>query len=360
MKRLVTILSLAIMAGFFTELAARIGVTISLGWSAVSTKLMRHPEELWFSYYPELRRILAAPGEAAPRVLLVGASVIAGGRGYGSVVDRLREEGRRAGVEISIANAGVPAHTSVDALFKYRLLGERRFDLVIWSEGFNEVRANNCPDGDFRSDYSHYSWYRRLRVLERHPELKFIALPYVVDSLVEEARHLLSGHRDLPRHAPVAEYHRYGEKVKTTLSLEKNLEAFLGVARQRGEAVVVVTQPFFIPPDYSLERFQGRALDYNSHVLPVELWGSVEGVRAGAEAHNEAIRRVAARARERGQDVKLIDLATLLTGGRKYFNDVCHLTDEGSRVFARQILNAWERARLARERSSPVQKAPHS
>ena len=138
---------------------------------------------------------------------------------------------------------------------------------------------------------------------------------------------LLSGRANLvPRHEPRKAWLEYGADVKSAASLEANLEAIARIAAERREPLLLLSFAFHAAPGYSKEAFRARELDYTRHRCETENWGRPQHVIAALEAHNEAVRAVAARRPE----LFFVDVARLLPGGRKHFDDVCHLTTAGS------------------------------
>jgi hypothetical protein len=63
-------------------------------------------------------------------------------------------------------------------------------------------------------------------------------------------------------------------------------------------------------------------------------WGPVDLVVNGVQAHNEALRRVAAEYSE----TRLVDVDRLMPRSGRYFDDVCHLTAEGSAKLAELLV----------------------
>ena len=317
------------------EGASRVYMTRSLGTP------LGAPGRAIQRFYPELDDI---EGETIPRqkgeldVLLLAGSVLH--PAWGTVAHALGDElALRTRRHVRIHNAAGVAHTSLDSLHKYRRLADKRFDLVVVYHAINEVRTNNVPDADFRADYSHMDWYRRVNWVADHDRiLRVSALPYALHDgrmLLEQA---LGRYRPIPQRRPDPETLRYGAHVKSAASLRRNLEAILDLARERGDPVLLATFAWHLPPDYSPERFRARALDYDSHGSAVELWGDPPNVVAGLEAHNAVIRELAA---ER-PDVLFLDAQARMPREGRYWNDVCHLSARGGLAFAELIADLLE------------------
>lgn len=294
-----------------------------------------HPDTILDSYYPRLERVKRERIDTEDGffdVLLLGASVLS--PRWGQIEEMLLERLRgRTGREPRIHNLAKGGLTSLDSYYQYRHLVDQRFDLVLFYHGINEVRANNIPDTAYRADYSHYSWYRALNLIEAHSELERFALPYVAAKWRDTVADRLDPPLLLPEKRPPRKWLEYGAVIRTAASLEANLRNVVEIARRKHESILLSTFAYHVPEDYSLERFKARSLDYAAHRLPVELWGEPRNVVAGLKAHNEVIRKVAA-----DSGVMLVDMARVIPRDRIHFDDVCHLTRAGSDRFAEAVV----------------------
>ena len=59
----------------------------------------------------------------------------------------------------------------------------------------------------------------------------------------------------------------------------------------------MMTYAYYIPPDYSRERFEKGQLDYARSTVvkgsPIEIWGLAVNVRKGMDVHNNVLREFA-------------------------------------------------------------------
>ncbi len=331
---------------------AELGARIFLGLHFGALEIAGFPSRLWFHYYPSVRPPTRESGGDALQIGFLGASVLSGGRGYGEVGPQLARSLVEMGLRANVHNYSAPAHTSLDAVWKYRLAGHRPLDWVVLYEGFNEARANNCPRNVFQNDYGHMGWYRRLQLLERHSEIEWIALPFTAHWVSDEIRQWWKPSVMIPLHEPRNGWTGYGHYLKSPKVFAENVRKILDLAHERGERIILVTQAYSIPLNYSREAFRVRGLDYNLHLLPIELWGEPEAVRSAVNAHNQILKDIAREYQQRGNRVWLVDLQKTLVGGRRNFNDVCHLTDSGSSVFARAL------AKVIADVSTPERRRP--
>ena len=294
-------------------------------------------EKIIYAFYPELREV---EQEEIRRedgyfdILLLGGSVL--NDRFGSVRQILLEKLTLKTIEeVRVHNLAVPAHTSLDSYYKYRRLLDKNFDLVLFYHGINEVRANNSPRSLFKKDYSHFTWYERINELEKHREISLIAFPYTLKFLLLVAMHRIG----LSEHTPVKpteEWAQYGDVIKTAASFEENLTSILRIADRKKEGVLLMTFAYYIPGDYSLIKFNNKALDYGKHSKPIEIWGKPANVAAGITTHNEIIKDVA----RRYNHVSFIDQNMLIPKSGQYFDDIAHFTCEGSESFVDNVLEA--------------------
>ncbi len=316
------------------EVSSQTYLALALGASWIA------PGDLILSYYPEVKEALYTPPVAGDpvRVLLLGGSVVAREENdiQSVLLERLRQKSDRP---VQIVNVASPAHTTLDSLRKYRLLANQRFDLVIFYHGINDVRANLCPDDVFQKDYRHMLWHRIIQRVEAHPELSFLAHPYVAHLLwVSLEEHFwppsLVAMRNpdgivSPDGNNVSSWLAHGAKIKTRASLASNVEAVIRLSRQKSEPLLLMTFAIYPAPGYSFARFKAKNLDYGRHWVPTEVWGTPAHVPAAVAAHNHVIRGIA----RKNEDVHFLDMARAIPHGRANFDDICHLSVAGKRAW---------------------------
>jgi hypothetical protein len=285
------------------------------------------------------------------RMLALGASAFVTRDFQPRFQERMNGAGffRDRGLSARVVSAGVPAHTSFDALWKYRWwYGGYDFDLVIVYEAINDARANNYPRDVFRADYAQFPYYRRFAPvfdwIEGHPLLsRSFAATFGV-SLFQRARVQLAPafQREAPYNSPLDDpWLAEGADLKTPPVFERNIEEILRIARERGQRVLLLTYAYYLPDDYTNERFLSHETDYSfaPESVATEVWGRKENVVAAIEAHNAAIRRIA----ERHPEAIFFDMERAMPKDGRHFIDICHWTDLGREVFARGVLEALAR-----------------
>ncbi len=253
---------------------------------------------------------------------------------------------RQRDLSVRVASAGVPAHTTLDSLWKYDYwYRDYGFDLVLYYHGINDSRANNYPREVFRSDYTQFAYYRRFAPVfdwvERHPVLSSSFAATFGASLVQRAKVQLAPafEREAPYNNPLDDpWLAEGGDLKTPPVFSRNVEEVLRIARQRKQKVLLLTYAYYLPADYTNERFLAHQTDYSfaPESVATEVWGRKENVVAAIEAHNAAIRRLA----ELHPDALFFDMERYMPKDREHFIDICHWTDEGRATFARGVLEA--------------------
>lgn len=235
-----------------------------------------------------------------------------------------------------IHNQSFPTHTSLDSWIKYRRAEDQQFDLVVFYHGINEVRANNAPPEMYRKDYSHYAWYDKILNIERLKDVNWTRIPhtfyYARTYLSEKIAKKTGKHRYVPGHRPIPEWLKYGSEIKTRESFAHHLEQILILARKRKEKVLLMTYATYLPEGYTAEKFKNKTAGYSGYRVPTELWGHPANVLKGVQIHNRELEKLAARYK-----TGFINQAARIPQDGLYFDDICHLSKEGSRVFAENL-----------------------
>jgi hypothetical protein len=313
-------------------------------------------------FYPEISRAEYAPIRPNPdayNVLFLGGSVLQGGV-HSQIDVRLRETlARRTGQKVRIYNLASVGHSTLDSFYKYQRLSHQQFDLVIVYHGINEVRANNCPAEIFRDDYSHYAWYELINELHRRRPKSYFVTPYSLRFLTLHGKHHFQKHKYIPRHHPPPAWLDYGAELKTPGPFEANLRKIVELANAKREPVLLMTFAYHLVDGYTDEAFQNRQLDYSDPFAPVGLWGKPDNVRRAVDEHNRRIIKVA-------QESKcfFVDQRSLMPPEGEFFNDVCHLTHEGTRQFVANMLDTATAALRPEttpqeQQTSPAESGPY-
>ena len=290
-----------------------------------------------YFYYPELRdaeRKSTNKEDNFFDILLLGGSVLHKKRSniYQILLEKTTFATKR---KIRVHNLSEPGHTSLDSYYKYRHLSNKKFDLVLFYHGINDLRLNNCPTPIYQNDYSHYSWYKVINLFERHRNTRHIASLYsLYYRLIRVRERLSSPPLYIPRKTPTEEWTKYGSNIKSADAFSLNLKKILEIAYQKQEPVLLMTFCSYVPKDYSLERFENRELDYCLNECPIEIWGTPKNIVTGLTVHNKIIKSFA----ENSAGVVFVDQEALMPKNGLYFNDICHLTHKGCERFVDNIM----------------------
>lgn len=296
------------------------------------------PECLADSFYPELRPLREHPprrGDGTFDIALLGGSVLT--PMFGSIPRELRRAfEERPGGPVRIHRLAQTAHGTRDSYLKYRSLPRARFDLVLVYHGINDVRANNCPPEVYRSDYSHYAWYRDANALTRIAPGGHLTLPFSFGLVSGRIRSAAAPNTMVTRSTLPSTWLPYGATVKTVDAFRANLASIARIAHRRGDRLVMMTFAYHVPPGYSHERFKRRVLDYRAHRLPVEIWGHPPNVVRAIDEHNRALRELVRHL----PAVAFVDQETLIPKRGSFFDDIAHLTPAGCRLFVDNVVDA--------------------
>ncbi len=289
------------------------------------------PSQMIFHYYPGVKALTEVRVDRDDEfvdVLLLGGSVLHAN--YSSVASRLAAELQSLTPgAVRIHNMAAAAHSLLDSRIKYELVRGKPYDLAIVYHGINDVRANNCPPEVFRADYSHYSWYREVQTIRRHPELRYTVLPFAADHIFGIVKRRLLGDRVIPTHNPRRDWVRYGGDLKAAMAFERRLHYIARGLLSAGTPVVLATFAHQIPqcPDQP----GGPGAGLRNPCYPTTILGKPEHVDQGVHAHNAAIAKVAKTLKD--ERLHFVGMNALLGERPEYFEDACHFTEEGSAAF---------------------------
>jgi hypothetical protein len=309
------------------------GLLAVAGWAywahrtgQLTTPASSGKNEFWRTYYSELAQSGVMDAQTSPDdgyvdVVMLGASVLE------DASKPLEEQLRAAfGDRLRVYQLARAAHTSRDSAIKFDLIKDKHFDLIINYDGVNDVRMNCCPESEYRDDYTHCRWYRS--ILRKQQGAKAAFTDVVGDDLAFS----------IPLGEPEAGMLQYGNQIKTERAFQHNIEQIVTTAREKNELVVLMTFAYYIPADYSREKFDQRVLDYGvgHHTLPAEIWGTPENLARTLDKQNLVIDALAAQY----DNVVLVDQRKLMPANGTNFSDPCHLTGEGNRRFVENLIPA--------------------
>jgi hypothetical protein len=296
------------------------------------------PKAILYQFYPSLKQVeVNSKSESEFKILLLGGSVI---HPLWSDFEKLLLQSLQENSELSIQvdNLAQSSHTSLDSKIKYQLLEDKGYDAILIYHGINELRFNLCSDEDFKEDYSHVSFYRKVHSLTNWGSAVSI-LPYTYSCFTEIIQENLFPNKNITLGSPLIDsldqnLIRHGTNVKTVKPFYQNYNYIIEQALANGSAVITPTFATYIPPDYSLKKFNAKELGYVKHTLPIELWGSLESVEKGIMVHRKAMEELTTK--QTHQNLYVIELDKTLNLS-DYFNDVCHLSKAGTIKFLSEV-----------------------
>lgn len=308
-------------------------------WARSYYAIKRHisffasPDDIAYTWYPELKR--ADDYRYMPsriNILLLGGSTLT--RDWGSVEPLIRRQARKIlGRRANILNLAASSHGTPDSLHKYQFIRDRHFDFVIVYHCINETRANNVPREIFKKDYSHYAWYEEINFYFRHSYLcktPFI-FPYFLRHLVVQLKkEILCKDCYVPENSPRKGWLRFGKDIKSEETFRNNLIRIIDLAQARHEPLIIPTFAY-----YKTAVSTGTG---EPNMEFTKIWGRFENVKAGIEAHDVVIRRLA-----ENKNFIFVDMERLMDNDKSYFKDICHFTARGSRFFADNVVEKMKR-----------------
>ena len=300
-----------------------------------------------FHFYPELQEVQKfETAENKIRLLVLGGSVV-----YEDSLT-MPWEGRQLTTgfcgmesllsqhEFQVLNLAIPGHNSLDSKNKYEYIDKTMFDYVFVYHGINDTRVNNIDAQHFDSSYHHIEFYDDLAVLERHAEISIVCLPFMMDWLAHSIKKskkkyipkeifkgLLSGNPE--------SFLEHGSDIKSEATFRQHLTKIIKMATERQEQVVLSTFAWYMPENYTIERFKKGELDYDQQVFQTELYGLPDNVVAGLKVHNEVVKEL----HQQYAQTLFFDLNDSLIKSSRHFNDICHLNITGCNAMAEQLLD---------------------
>ena len=262
------------------------------------------------------------------RILTLGGSAMFNRRMTERLNKSLNEISSRP---VEILGAALRTHTSMSSLIKYRLLSRYKFDYVLIYHGINDLFVNNVYIDHFRSDYSHMlPWYRRNFLLNNS-----LIARVIYNNFIWGRR--IFGMEKIWYIYPQVSYIENAMDFVSEKLFRRNISMLIKEIKQDGAVPILMTFAWNIPSHYNQTSFELGTVGYNPTNYgryPVELWGSVKFVREGLQKHNTIIREIS-----KQYNVLLIDIENLMGNHLRWFEDVCHFSEEGTDEFIQNTTN---------------------
>lgn len=328
------------------------------------------------AFYPELLSLPARLEKDKINILILGGSAITDTLCHTSknVAKGLMEKG----IAANVYNLAQFAHNTQDARVKFRHCKDLGFDYVFVYNAINDTRTNNCPDNIFRRDYSHILFYSQVNILERHPEMGYVTLPFVLDYCWNELAIKAHIKQVIPKEYFVINpklmginskeqidsgaenikainkffasnqdkivgtdlvqvdslWWSEGSKIKSANSFRANIENIYS-SKPKSTTLILTDYAWYQCADYSLHKFLYDTLDYAEQRWPTEIYGRPDNVVKGIKTHNRIIDSLV----NKYQDILYFNFNDSIPHNKNYFNDICHLADSGQILVSNILVN---------------------
>lgn len=293
-------------------------------------------DKLIWHFYPEIKQLEKDYNEskAQLKILVLGGSVV-NSKVYCDLSQKLPKSLRDnldSNISVQVFSLGQNGHTSLDSKNKLNEIQHLHFDYVFFYHGINDSRANNIPNVYFDMDYNHFAYYKLVNIINGHPEKKIIVSPFAIHYIYNQLVQIILPKPQVPPFYIVlgetvedSLYWDQGDQIKTKKSFQKNLNSIYASVKSTGRTkLILFSYAYYHPENYSLSSFVKKELDYAEQKWPTEIYGRPENVVKAIQAHNEILISYKNRS-----NVLWYDFNTVIPKNAQYFNDICHLTDNG-------------------------------
>ncbi len=353
-------------------------------YNSFQTNFFR-PGRVIYSFYPELLPLPGRLDSSQINILILGGSAVA--ENFCQLKKRIENEKEISGRKVHVFNLARIAHNSFDSKIKFKYLKHLGFDYVFVYDGINDTRTNNCPDDVFKEDYSHIHFYSQVNIFERHSEINYFTLPFLLDYYWNElkiktgwkkiipkeylvmnekimppelvaqadtpgtegfkARKIIKRYQDKIMYKYGGNEHdgfvfvtvdtlwwREGKKIKSAKSFNNNL-FYIYQTKPATTKLILTEYAWYQPEGYSLTKFLYEKMDYSEQHFPTEMYGKPEYVVQGLVTHNKIIDSFA----KSNTDIVYFNFNDSIPHNGIYFNDICHLADSGQALLSSLIIN---------------------
>ena len=352
------ILSVLIIFFLFFEVGSRIALTLLFESS------FSKPSNIIYTYYPELKQLKDYHyDENKENVLVLGGSVVyndsvlisGGAHGFLNMevdeyyaqlcaIDKLLPKD-----QFNVLSLSFPGHNSLDSKYKYEYCKNQQFDFMFLYHGINDLRTNNIEAAKFNNNYRHIEFYDDLHVIRKHKEIDYTTIPFTIHWLIHSIKKKGTKKDDyIPKEiffglltGNPEPFIQYGDEIKSKNPFLRNIEEIIQMATKRNETIILTTYAWNLPEEYTLKKFFDKQLDvYDAQLFPVEFYGQPEHIRKGIKLHNSIIKSLATKY----DAMRILDFEAKLPKTKDYFNDVCHLNQEGCSIMAKELSNVilWQ------------------
>lgn len=335
LKKITPIIAALVILYVLLEITGRAYLLLTTGTSFL------HPHKLIYHYYPQvvpIEKLEISNTDSTLDILVLSCSVLH--KEWADINTALEKHivlpQKYNGLHIY--NASGIGHCSYDNLIKYQLLHNKHFDLIIYYDAINEARLNDCPPQIFKTDYSHYQWYDEINHILKHKEMDVTVVPFFADWLALKTGEVINRNKYEPIHYTLKpEWTQYGNNYKSLAVYKNNLNKIIQQAEEGGTQFYYVSFVYYLPADYSLQKFKNRSLDYAfcNNSRETEIWGQPKNVAGLIDNINDSsLNWVSTH-----KNATYIDIRNSFPKEGQYFADVCHFSPVGVDLFAIDVVH---------------------
>lgn len=319
-RRLARIAAMVLLCTLSLELGSR------LYWSITEGVSFTRGSNILHVFYPNveiLQRPENLPDDEHRDILVLG----------GSVIDEMRDDFERLetrlGPDVRLHVGGRVAHTTLDSRRKTEWLDHLDYDELLIYHGINDCKYNNMPAEMFDEGYSAYPFYKMTTAVLRHRELDWCVLPYTLEFAWIKLWQFRGQDWRRPTVRSRVEWREEGADIKSARTVRKNLVQIIERAQRKEQIVHLATFAYYLPDDYTDQKFLAGELDYHQPRVAAAVWGYADNVRKGIQVHNEIARELAAKY----PHVRLVEMESAIPRLGKHYDDPCHFSPSGKYHF---------------------------
>lgn len=291
------------------------------------------PKEILYHYYPMVKEI-RANYDLSPKkkVLILSSSALTDG--WGGFASIFAKELNKNTEDWDVYNASGVGFSSLDNLNTYSMLSDLEFDVLLFYNGINDSRLNNCPPEIYKENYRHIAWNNEIAAILRHPELNRSTIPFFIDFSFQKIKYALCKDCFLSENYHDQEdWQEYGSNYKSLESFQQNIQSLIEMKPLESK-LILVSFATYVPANYSFEKFVSKELDYNYHTnsREVEVWGKAHNVVGFMDNLNNIL----STSQNPTKETYFIDIRAQVNAPTN-FADVCHYSTLGIQQAAQVI-----------------------
>ena len=311
------------------------------------------PSLIICKYYPELKPLLLNPvirSENKINILILGGSAISDlfCHTTSGLEDLLKDS--LTGKDVNVYNLATVAQNSLDARYKLQWLQQSKFDYIVFYEGINDTRANNCPPDIFDTLYRHIEFYQDIAIIHRHHELDIFTTAFAIDYGWHKLLMRLHLIKTIPKEFYILDescncltqmdptidksFIQYGSVQKTKQTYQQNIDAIYSGTLKTNSKFILLSYAHYLPADYNVDIFLAKRKTQKTKLMfPAEIWGLPQNVDNAISLHNDLARILTAA----HKDILWFDFDKATEKTDSNFMDICHLSEPACQSLHQRI-----------------------